>query len=347
MKTASKHQKKPYDLALSFAGADRAFVAEVAANLQFLNVKVFYDTWEQHRLLGADLYTYLADIYQHKAKYAVLFLSRAYIKSAWPRHELRSAQPYIIPIRMDNTPCPGIPETIGHIDGKKTSPSSIALLLLRRLGGNLKRGRVNEYVVEKDVTYDIAWNGDVRVNTQYSVIWLGMSPIDRFHPSIWSPVGSELRLRSFVARDSKGALKATLTSRTESSQAYTVHYRAPLSYGDSLKFQVRYECAAYFRDVTELCVDNSRVGLPTHHLKRRFIFPRNSRLTEFELTRRYRRSTVSQIYATSIERSCPVVSYAYDYPEVGSVYEVRFRLARDVRRGQTAPPEGHPQPSHS
>jgi hypothetical protein len=62
-----------YDVALSFAGEDRGFVKECAEILRSLNVNVFYDNYEKEVLLGKDLYSYLADIYQNRAHFAVVF----------------------------------------------------------------------------------------------------------------------------------------------------------------------------------------------------------------------------------------------------------------------------------
>lgn len=56
------------------------------------------------------------------------------MKKAWARHELRFAEarafrshyPYILPVRLDDTKCPSLPETIGYVDGKSASPISVA-----------------------------------------------------------------------------------------------------------------------------------------------------------------------------------------------------------------------------
>ena len=38
----------------------------------------FYDNYEKEILLGKNLYSYLADIYQNRARFAVVFISKAY-----------------------------------------------------------------------------------------------------------------------------------------------------------------------------------------------------------------------------------------------------------------------------
>ena len=65
-------------MALSFAGEDRKYVEQVANELRDNGVNVFYDKFEETKLWGKDLYTYLRDIYQNKALYTVIFVSEAY-----------------------------------------------------------------------------------------------------------------------------------------------------------------------------------------------------------------------------------------------------------------------------
>ena len=67
-----------YDVALSFAGEDRKFVEDCAEILRALNINVFYDNYEKEVLLGKNLYSYLADVYQNKARFAIVFVSESY-----------------------------------------------------------------------------------------------------------------------------------------------------------------------------------------------------------------------------------------------------------------------------
>ena len=55
-------QETQYDVALSFAGEQRAYVRQVAELLRRSNVSVFYDEFEEAKLWGKNLYTYLRDI---------------------------------------------------------------------------------------------------------------------------------------------------------------------------------------------------------------------------------------------------------------------------------------------
>lgn len=93
-----------YDVVLSFAGEDRKYVEKVAKYLFNSGVKVFYDIYEDVDLWGKDLYQHLDDVYQNKAKYAVIFVSEAYGKKLWANHELKAHRLEHSP-KMKNTYC--------------------------------------------------------------------------------------------------------------------------------------------------------------------------------------------------------------------------------------------------
>lgn len=135
-------EARAYDVALSFAGEDRDYVRSVATALQSNGINVFFDENEQVEMWGKDLYEHLHAIYSSKATYCVIFISEAYARKVWTRHERRSAQEralkekgeYILPARFDSTELPGLPSTIAYIDIGDRSPSEFASLILSKLG---------------------------------------------------------------------------------------------------------------------------------------------------------------------------------------------------------------------
>ena len=135
--------KTEYDIALSFAGEDREYVEKVANSLKSRNVNVFYDKFEEANLWGKDLYTYLIDIYQNKARYTVIFASKVYGEKLWTKHERQAAQArafkdaeeYILPARFDDTEIPGILSTTGYISLANKSPEQLADLIVQKLRG--------------------------------------------------------------------------------------------------------------------------------------------------------------------------------------------------------------------
>jgi hypothetical protein len=148
--------KFKYDVAVSFAGADRAIVEKLVNILAANDIDVFYDSWEQSQLWGKDLYQYLDMIYRQSAKYCIIFISKEYIKKAWTKHELRSAQArafqqnseYILPIKLDDTELPGLPSTVSYLDARNISLSEIAQLLIKKLG---KTSRLSIKEIKKKI----------------------------------------------------------------------------------------------------------------------------------------------------------------------------------------------------
>lgn len=141
-KTKTKDKELDFDVALSFAGPDRAYVEKVAAHLLKMGIKVFYDKYEKVTLWGKDLYTHLQDIYTHRARYVVMFVSKSYRNRLWTNHERKSAQArafeenreYILPVRFDGTRIPGLLGTTGYVDLRETQPEELASLIRDKLG---------------------------------------------------------------------------------------------------------------------------------------------------------------------------------------------------------------------
>jgi hypothetical protein len=135
-------KKYEYEVALSFAGEDRRHAEKLAVLLRENDVSVFYDEFAKATLWGKDLYQHLQEIYQYKAQYCVVLVSKNYVEKNWTKHELKHAQSrsftsdreYILPLRLDNTVLPGLAPTIGYINWRKNKPVQIAALLLEKLG---------------------------------------------------------------------------------------------------------------------------------------------------------------------------------------------------------------------
>lgn len=118
-----------YDVALSFAGEERYLAKRLANALRQRNINVFYDEFEESKLWGKNLFDYLSNLYENKAHFCIMFLSKHYVQKPWTRLERQSAQArafkqkeeYILPLRIDDTPIPGILETISYLDFQNPS----------------------------------------------------------------------------------------------------------------------------------------------------------------------------------------------------------------------------------
>lgn len=137
-----KAVKKPqpqetFDVALSFAGEQRDYVEQVATGLRDAGVSVFYDTFQRADLWGKNLVDHLAGVYQKGSRYVVMFISKEYVEKAWTTHERQHAQArallakeeYILPARFDDTDVPGMTNTVGHVDLRKTTPAELVTLI--------------------------------------------------------------------------------------------------------------------------------------------------------------------------------------------------------------------------
>jgi len=80
-----------WDVALSFAGAQRDYVEQVAEALTAQGVRCFYDADEQIDLWGKYLAEELPAIYGEQAATVVVFVSTEYAARDWTRLERRAA----------------------------------------------------------------------------------------------------------------------------------------------------------------------------------------------------------------------------------------------------------------
>ena len=133
---------RQYDVAISFAGADRAIASEIAAKIKERRFKVFYDEYEAATLWGVDLYAHLSDVYANRARFCLMLISRHYAERLWTKLERKAAQSrafkerqaYILPLRIDDTEIEGILDTTGYIHLRENTLDEVVELLLSRLG---------------------------------------------------------------------------------------------------------------------------------------------------------------------------------------------------------------------
>ena len=139
-RTLPEKLEHKYDFCLSFAGEDRKYAERLYDLLTQAGARVFYDFAEEHVLWGKDLYTHLQDVYQNQSRYCVMFTSKHYVQKAWTNVEREAAQArsfrqpeYILPIKLDNTPVPGLLETKGIVDIRRRSLEKIAQTAIKKL----------------------------------------------------------------------------------------------------------------------------------------------------------------------------------------------------------------------
>jgi hypothetical protein len=130
-----------WDVALSFAGAQRDYVEEVARALQKQGVRCFYDADEQIELWGKYLAEELPAIYGEQAAAVVVFVSAEYAARDWTRLERRAAlnkavlerREYVLPARFDDTPLPGLLSDMVTVNLRDKTPEQFAVIIAAKL----------------------------------------------------------------------------------------------------------------------------------------------------------------------------------------------------------------------
>jgi hypothetical protein len=130
------------DVALSFAGEDRTIARTFAEMLSADKYSVFFDEFERAALWGEDLTVKLQDVYGRQARFCVMFISEHYETKPWTKFErqtaisrmLREQGAYVLPIKLDDTVLPGLPDTIGYIDLRTVPLGEVFDLLRKKLG---------------------------------------------------------------------------------------------------------------------------------------------------------------------------------------------------------------------
>jgi len=116
-----------WDVAVSYAGKDQAFVTAVVERLEHAGLRVFYAALPeaQSYLWGKELGLVLQTIYREKAAYCLVFVSTHYVQSAYTKLEFRTAlsralenDEYVKPIRLDDAELPGLSPTVSFLDAR-------------------------------------------------------------------------------------------------------------------------------------------------------------------------------------------------------------------------------------
>lgn len=122
----SEEETQDFDIAVSFAGEDREYVSDLVQGLKG-ELRVFYDEDFLVETWGEDLVDYFTNLYQHRTRYVVMFISRHYAEKMWTNLERRSAlaqavtrrSAYVLPVRLDDTRLEGLLPTVGYIEAKR------------------------------------------------------------------------------------------------------------------------------------------------------------------------------------------------------------------------------------
>jgi TIR domain/Protein of unknown function (DUF2934) len=130
-----------YDVALSFAGADREPARIIAAIARANGLRVFLDEQYYAESWGRNLNEYLADVYSRSSRYCVILVSQEYCKAAYTNLERRyaldralaSKREYILPVLLDNSWLDGLPTSTAYLDLRVISATEVGAMLVRKV----------------------------------------------------------------------------------------------------------------------------------------------------------------------------------------------------------------------
>ena len=118
----AEHQK-PFDVAISFAGENRELAREIANRLGELDVAVFFDEKYEVAFLGKRLGDEFERVFSTGSRFVLCILDRHHRQKDWPTFERDTFVPRmkaheVIPVYMDDTKFPGIPDDVYGINFK-------------------------------------------------------------------------------------------------------------------------------------------------------------------------------------------------------------------------------------
>lgn len=109
-----------FDIAISFAGENRDLAELISSQLSELDISVFYDRNYEDNYLGSPWSGHFKDIFLEKSRLVVALLDKHHKSKVWPTFERdcfieRVGSGEVIPIRLDDTKFPGIPDDLVSI----------------------------------------------------------------------------------------------------------------------------------------------------------------------------------------------------------------------------------------
>ena len=132
-----------FDVAISFAGSERDYARSIERIASANGLKVFFDELYEAELWGTNLIESLGDIYENKAQYCLIIVSREYCERVYTNLERRKAldrailnrQDYILPVITDDAWIEGLPKATAYLDLRKKSVVAVCELLVKKLRG--------------------------------------------------------------------------------------------------------------------------------------------------------------------------------------------------------------------
>lgn len=136
-----RNRRFEFDVAISYAGEDRAVAGELANILRKKGLSVFYDQFYKSKLWGKRLSTWFKKNYGKSSRFVLLLISRHYPVKDWTDFEFAIAKEeeskrkneFILPVRFDETKLPGLHSDKAYLDLNKEGLDGIADCLVEKV----------------------------------------------------------------------------------------------------------------------------------------------------------------------------------------------------------------------
>lgn len=232
-----------YDLAISFAGEQRALAESLARRLDAAGYSIFYDQFEAAELWGRDLSLKLGDVYAKDARYCLVILSTEYVEKAWTNLERQNAISrfmqekgnYILCLKVDDVRLPGLPDVIGYLDFRNFDEDAVYKLLLQKLGKpdhddhishlSRKDQEIAAHIIKACYRRAIFTKmaSEIDMDSMYKSIGKALGTVQSIIPEIQD------QALQYVALEIVGALDAIERVRTLSDAGVSVHLSPDLA----------------------------------------------------------------------------------------------------------------------
>ena len=152
-----------FDFAVSFAGEDRAKAEALVDLLEAGGAAVFYDQQYTAWLLGKNAAAAIPAVFAKNTRFFVPLVSRHYVTKHFPIREFLAAKEeepqraheFILPLRLDDTPLPGLDPDVFYIDLRRTTVARAAGALLAKLAGTYTADYVGKVTTEWVATFGV------------------------------------------------------------------------------------------------------------------------------------------------------------------------------------------------
>jgi len=130
----SEWRKFEHDVAISYAGEDRAIAGQIAEALTNRGLSVFYDQFYKSDLWGKKLSKWFRSKYGKASRFVLVLISHNYSIKDWTDFEFSTAKTeeskrkseFILPVRLDDTKISGLSSDKVYLDFTKDGINGVA-----------------------------------------------------------------------------------------------------------------------------------------------------------------------------------------------------------------------------